>query len=123
MGRDVVAGDNVLAGVMGFDTMVTSSPSSATTTSPVTCSLILTAFALFPTFSNSFVSLACSDSTRELVGEKLLLELLDDVGGEVGLGGARTRPLVIRLSELSEVLLARGVVDVLEHSSCESCCH
>ena len=57
------------------------------------------------------------------MGEKLLLELLDDVGGEVGLGGARTHLLVIQLSELSEVLLAQGVVDILEHLSCESSCH
>ena len=46
---------------------------------------------------------------------------VEDVEGEVGLGGAGTRPLVVRLSELGGVLLARGVVD-LEHSSCELCC-
>jgi len=53
----------------------------------------------------------------KLMGEKLLLGLLDDVEGEVGLGGARMRLLVIQLKELSGVLLGRGVVDVLEHSS------
>ena len=57
------------------------------------------------------------------MGGKLPLGSLDDVEGEVGLGGARTHPLVIRLKELGGLLIARGVVDVLEHSFCESCCH
>jgi len=57
------------------------------------------------------------------VGGKLLLGLLDDVEGEVGLGGAQTCPLVIRLKELGGILIARGVIDVLECSFCELCCH
>ena len=40
------------------------------------------------------------------MGEKLLPESLEDLEGEVGLGGARTRPLVVRLSEVGGVLLA-----------------
>ena len=57
------------------------------------------------------------------MGGKLLLGLLDDVEGEVGLGGAQTCPLVIRLKELGGILIARGVIDVLECSFCELCCH
>ena len=121
MDHNVVDKDNILAGVMGFDTMVASSPSPATTTSLATCSSILAAFASFSKFSNSFILLACWDSAHELVGEELLLESLEDMEGEVGLGGARTRLLVVQLGELSGVLLARGVVG-LEHLSCELCC-
>jgi len=36
----------------------------------------------------------------ELMGEKLLLRLSDDVEGEVGLDGARTHPMELLLKEL-----------------------
>ena len=48
---------------------------------------------------------------------------LDTVESEVGLDGVRTRPLVLLLKDLGGVSLARGVVDVLERSHCELCCH
>lgn len=53
----------------------------------------------------------------------LLHRSLDAVESEVGLDGVRTHPLVLPLNDLSGVSFARGVVDVLECSPCEPCCH